>query len=397
MIESLIATLDRAARYTLGLDLPAARASLRQPVEAAIAKGPLNALEAAQEWAIDNGVYTDAVLRRGVRALLKTRLEELHKEYQPENVEYYVEAKRAFADQLRGLQELAILTDVANEQHYEVDTEFFRICLGKHMKYSCCLYPEGVTELDDAERAMLELYCERAQIKDGMSIMELGCGWGSLSLFLAQKYPKSRVTGLSNSNSQREYIEAQAQARGLTNLTIITADINKWTATDTFDRVVSIEMFEHMKNYEMLFKKVASLLKNGDSRAFIHVFCHRDLPYHFQTGEAQSWMARYFFSGGTMPARDTFSYFSSSLALERDWAVNGTHYAKTSRAWLERMDERKNECMPWLVRCYGSEAEAKKWFQRWRVFYIAVEELFAYNGGNEWFVGHYLFKKPAVE
>ncbi|ORZ38269.1 S-adenosyl-L-methionine-dependent methyltransferase [Catenaria anguillulae PL171] len=397
LASSTLTTIDSVSRSTLGLPLLGLTADGRPsdplaPIESALAAGPGSLLEAGQEWAIDHGMYTDGVLRRGVRALLHKRLADLKVEYAYDNVEVYTQRKHAFAQALREVEKVAILTDKANEQHYEVDTEFFRQCLGKNMKYSCCLYPRGDESLDEAEDAMLELYTERAELVDGLSILDMGCGWGSLSLFLAQKYPRSKITGVSNSKTQKAYIDAEAKRRGITNLKIVTADINQWSTNEKFDRVMSVEMFEHLKNYSTIFSLIHSLLRPG-GKCFIHIFVHRSMPYHFQTTESQSWMARYFFSGGTMPSFDLFpSYFQDQLKVEHSWAVNGVHYAKTSRQWLENMDKRQKECMPWLVRCYGAEGAAA-WWHRWRVFYIAVEELFAFNSGNEWFVGHYLLSK----
>ncbi|KAI9164478.1 hypothetical protein H9P43_008329 [Blastocladiella emersonii ATCC 22665] len=388
--------VDSVSRKAIGMPIFSAvgdaKTSALAPVESAAAGGPTSVLESVQEWAIDNGAYTDALLRRGIRTLLAKRLIDLRAEYHYDDVEVFTAKKAEFAQSLRQLPKIAIHTDKANEQHYEVDTEFFRQCLGTHMKYSCCLYPTGKETLDEAERAMLELYCERAELVDGMHILELGCGWGSLSLYLAQKYPLSKITGVSNSKTQKIFIDAETKKRGLTNLKIVTADINNWSTTETFDRVMSIEMFEHLKNYGTIFNLINRALK-PDGKCFIHIFVHRDMPYHFQTNEDNSWMARYFFEGGQMPSADLFPvYFQDTLTVEHQWAVNGTHYAKTSLHWLENMDRNKDKCMPWLERCYGADA-AVAWWNRWRVFYLAVADLFAYNGGNEWYVQHYLFTK----
>ncbi|KAL7752191.1 hypothetical protein RI367_002236 [Sorochytrium milnesiophthora] len=377
-----------------------AREAVTNPLEQQLQQTPGGLLETAQEFLIDNGLYTDSLLRQGVRLLLRKRLADLHREYKTHDIEQMVQIKRKFVEELKKVPKLAVHTDKANEQHYEVDTEFFRLCLGKHLKYSSCLFNSGVTSLDQAEADMLSLYCERAQLKDGMKILDMGCGWGSLSLFLATKYPKSQVTGVSNSSTQREYITNEIQRRGLTNLKIITADINEWSTAERFHRILSIEMFEHLKNYSSLFAKLASVLAPttpafGPSLLFIHIFAHRELPYHFQTSDDNSWMARYFFSGGTMPSLDLFTYCQQELELVNQWAVNGTHYGKTSRAWLRRMDNAKKECLVWLAKCYG-ESEKHRWFHRWRVFYIAVEELFNYNNGQEWVVGHYLFQRKGA-
>lgn len=365
------------------------------------------------------------------------------REYSTKSVEYQMEYKQAFVRQLRSMP-VAIVTDKANEQHYEVPSQFYLYVLGRHLKYSGCLYEKSTSTLEEAERAMLELYCVRAEIVDGMSILDLGCGWGSFCLFAAAKFPKSRVTAVSNSRTQREYIEGQAKERGLTNLRVITCDVNHLTgdilgirgdgaataaaATDAkvaahaksdakkkeasdepisvsggggsgseilvggFDRVITIEMFEHMKNYERLFGRVAEWVKPDTGRVFIHVFTNKTTPYHF---EGDNWMARYFFAGGTMPSDDLFLYFQRDLQLLNQWRVNGKHYARTSRHWLARMDANQTAIRKLFADTYGGVAEGKRWWVMWRVFFMAVEEMFAYNDGNEWLVSHYLFSRPS--
>jgi len=355
-------------------------------------------LEKAQEFLIDNGLYLDLPLRLGVRALLNLRRRQLAQVYkESENVETFVDQKWAYVHDLIQLEKIAVYTDKANEQHYMVDTEFFKLCLGKRLKYSSCYFPPGVNSLDKAEEAMLELYCDRAGLMDGMRILDLGCGWGSLTLYLCEKYPNARISSLSNSSSQREHIESICKEKGYENVQVITADINEWTSTETFDRIVTVEMIEHTKNIKSLFKKLSKLLRKeshpkfGTGSLFVHIFCHKSSPYHFDTTDDQSWMARYFFSGGTMPSHDLLLHFQEDLAVVKTWAVNGTHYGKTSRAWLNNMDKNVGK-MNEVMSGYG-KGEEKKWWNRWRVFYIAVEELFNYNNGNEWFVGHYLLKR----
>jgi cyclopropane-fatty-acyl-phospholipid synthase len=286
---------------------------------------------------------------------------------------------------------LAIDTDKANEQHYEVDASFYEMALGKRKKYSSCYY-HADESLDKAEENMLELYCERGQFQEGQNILELGCGWGSLTLFLAEKYPNATITGLSNSHSQRIHILDQAQKQGLSNIKIITCDINEFEISEKFDRIVSIEMFEHVRNYKHLFNKISTWLKQ-DGLLFIHVFCHRYLMYPFLTEGSDNWMGKYFFSGGQMPAADTFLYFQDDLNIERRWMNSGQHYEKTSNHWLKNMDAHKLEVMNTFKQIYGNQY--KLWFQRWRIFFMSCAELFGYNKGNEWLVGHYLFSKKS--
>jgi cyclopropane-fatty-acyl-phospholipid synthase len=283
---------------------------------------------------------------------------------------------------------LAVHTADANRQHYEVPAEYFRLVLGPRLKYSSCFYPDGVTDLGTAEEAMLELSCERAELADGMEILELGCGWGSLSLWMAERYPNARILSISNSASQREFILGRAAERGLRNVEVLTRDVNVFSTERRFDRVVSVEMFEHLRNYRELFRRIAGWL-NPAGKLWCHVFCHRDWSYPFETEGDDNWMGRYFFTGGTMPSDGLFAWFQDDLRLERQWRVNGTHYARTLLAWLALQDARKDEVMRVMRSTYG-QADAAVWFQRWRMFYLACAELFGFHGGNEWYVGHYL-------
>jgi cyclopropane fatty-acyl-phospholipid synthase-like methyltransferase len=330
---------------------------------------------------IESGVVPDFITRIGIRKLLSNRVEQCEMAA-PNKVEY-----------IKGLKErnIALNTQEANEQHYEVPTEFFKLSLGPNLKYSCCLF-EDTEDLGDAELKMLDLYAKRAQIEDGMSILELGCGWGSLTLYLAKKYPNSNITGLSNSKTQKIHIMDRAQELGLTNIEIITADLNEHQMEREFDRVVTIEMFEHMKNYNDVFEKVSKWIKPDTGRMFVHVFCHKDQPYDFRTEDDNSWMAKYFFTGGTMPSQDLFLWFQENVTVCDRWDVNGTHYAKTSEAWLVLQDKNKGAIMPHFEKIYGKK-EAELWFERWRIFYLAVAETFNYNNGTEWFVTHYLLKR----
>ena len=329
---------------------------------------------------LEKNLLPDALIRFGIRRLLAQRLRE----------ETGYDRARYIAD-LR-TRPLAEETRAANEQHYEVPTRFYQYCLGKRLKYSGCLYPTGRETLDEAEELMLALYVERARIADGQEILELGCGWGSLSLYLAEKFPGARITGVSNSATQREHIEAEARRRGLTNLTILTRDMNTFEApAGRFDRVVSVEMFEHMKNYQRLLANVARWLK-PDGLLFVHIFTHSTLSYHFVARDASDWMSRYFFTGGQMPAHDLLMGFQDDLKLEQDWKVDGTHYQRTAEDWLRNMDAHRAEIMPILAQTYGA-GNAVKWWSYWRVFYLACAELWGYRGGREWLVSHYLFRR----
>lgn len=335
---------------------------------------------------LEKNILPDAVIRFGIRRLLRERLKQETKET--------CELQQAhFMDLVRELRAspIALNTVDANEQHYEVPTEFFTFVLGKHMKYSSGYWKEGVKSIDQSEEDMLALTCERADLKDGMKILELGCGWGSLSLFMAQKFPKARITGVSNSHTQKAYIDAQAKKRGLKNLKIVTADMNTFATRETFDRVVSVEMFEHMRNYDRLLAKVSGFLRPS-GKLFVHIFTHKDFAYKFEVLSARDWMSKYFFTGGIMPSDHLLLYFAKDFMVENHWRVSGRHYAKTSRAWLRNMDSNKGKIYPILEQTYGI-SESRKWWVYWRVFFMACEELWAYKNGNEWFVSHYLFSK----
>ncbi len=328
----------------------------------------------------------DSVIRFGIRRLLRQRLRE--------------ERTPTAAAQLERLQQLisnlragpiAVHTDMANEQHYEVPTEFFRLVLGPHMKYSSCYFPNGTTDLGRAEHEMLSLTVERADLRNGMSILELGCGWGSLTLFMAERFPKSKITAVSNSRTQKEHIEREAKQRGLKNISVRTSDMNDFTTPKKFDRVVSVEMFEHMRNYDALLGKITRWLKPG-GKLFVHIFTHKELAYLFDVKDDSDWMAQYFFTGGVMPSDDLLLYFTGPLRIERHWRVNGMHYERTASAWLQNMDRNKDLIMPLFDRTYGS-SQATKWWVYWRVFFMACEELWGFRGGEEWMVSHYRFVK----
>ena len=334
---------------------------------------------------MERGVLPDAVIRIGIRLLHRRRLRQEDYGGVEANREHQ---RRFFAELAAG--PLAVATDAANRQHYELPPEFFGEVLGPRRKYSCCLYPVGVRDLATAEEVMLRQTCRRAGLADGMDILELGCGWGSLTLWMAEHYPNSRITAVSNSLPQRVYIEECCTRLKLSNVRVVTADMNHFATSERFDRVVSVEMFEHMQNYPELLRRIHGWLKDN-GRLFVHIFCHRELAYRFETEGEDNWMGRYFFTGGIMPADHLFFYFNEHLAVEDHWRVSGSHYQRTCEDWLRLMDERRGRIMPILETAYGGEAGV--WFQRWRVFFMACAELFGTKNGNEWFVSHYLLRK----
>lgn len=334
------------------------------------------------DFLLEKNLLPDRLIRIGIRRLLAQRLREEAARY--DRAAYVADLKtRALAEQ----------TQAANEQHYEVPTPFYLYCLGHNLKYSSCLYTTGQETLDQAEDAMLALYAERAQLADGQEILELGCGWGSLCLYNARRFPNAKITAISNSRTQKEFIDTEARKRGLHNLRVITCDINAFDITPGhFDRVVSVEMFEHLKNYELLFRHIARWLKPG-GLLFTHIFTHSQLSYHFVARDATDWMSRYFFTGGQMPAHDLLPQFQDDLKLVQDWKLSGTHYQRTAEHWLQNMDKHKEEILPLFADTYGRD-QAVKWWAYWRVFYMACAELWGYRQGEEWLVSHYLFRKP---
>ena len=286
---------------------------------------------------------------------------------------------------------VAVRPDAANAQHYELPPEFFRHVLGKRMKYSCCYWPQGVRDIDGAEEAMLSLTCERAEIENGMGVLDLGCGWGSLALWIAERYPRCSVTAVSNSSLQGDFIRGECARRGLTGVEVVTADVNDFDTARKFDRVVSIEMFEHVKNYEALMARIAGFLE-PDGLLFVHVFCHAELAFEYLPRGPNGWMARHFFTGGNMPSRDLLLHFQRDLVLKRTWGVDGIHYARTLRAWLGNFDARRRELLALTARVYGRE-RARLWANRWRLFFIACEASFGLERGTEYQVAHYLFAR----
>jgi cyclopropane-fatty-acyl-phospholipid synthase len=338
----------------------------------------------AVHWA-EQGLVPDPVVRLGVRRLLKARLAELR----DSDIAWTAALTQAFVEEMRSAP-IAPLPDKANQQHYEVPASFFGAVLGAHRKYSCCLWSDDLSTLAQAETAALQATCERAGLADGQQVLELGCGWGSLSLWMAQRFGASRITALSNSNSQRHYIETQAAQRNLSNLRVITCDVNAFHTKQRFDRIVSVEMFEHLRNWPRAFARIARWLQpNG--HLFLHVFAHRGAPYAFVERDPSDWMSRHFFSGGMMPSDDLALHCQDDLRLLQRWRWDGTHYQRTAEAWLRNMDERRDTLMPLLRQTYGQEADV--WWTRWRLFFMSVAELFGFEGGQRWWVSHYLFAR----
>ncbi|MBP7703648.1 MAG: class I SAM-dependent methyltransferase [Caulobacter sp.] len=283
--------------------------------------------------------------------------------------------------------------DAANDQHYELPDEFFRICLGPNLKYSCCFYPTGCQTLAQAEEAALAQTCAHADLRDGQEILELGCGWGSLSLWMARRYPAARITAVSNAHGQRRFIEARAAERGLTNLTVITADMNDFTTERRFDRIVSVEMFEHMANWRALLTRVRGWLR-PEGLLFVHVFTHRATPYRFESADSSDFIAQHFFTGGVMPSHNLMRQYADLFAVEQDWRWSGAHYERTALQWLANMDERPGAIRRIMREVYG--ADAGLWTRRWRRFFLATAGLFGDSGGAEWGVSHYRLR-PVVE
>ena len=332
----------------------------------------------------ERGVVPDRLVRAGIRRLLAQRLAEIA----GADAVGASERSEAFAAAMRGAP-VALVPEKANAQHYELPAEFFGHVLGRHRKYSSAWWPTGVDSLDDAEATALRATCERAGIADGQRVLELGCGWGSLTLWMAERFPGSRITALSNSHSQRSTIEAEARRRGLDNVEVLTANVAGFDTGARFDRVVSVEMFEHLRNWPEMFRRVARWLE-PDGRFFLHVFVHRSTPYAFEERDDSDWMARHFFAAGMMPSDDLALRFQDDVRLVSRWRWDGTHYSRTAQAWLDNMDARRSEIWPILERTYGSDL-AGLWWTRWRLFFLSCAELFGHDGGQTWWVAHYLF------
>lgn len=347
------------------------------------------------DWA-ELGKLPDFLLRYGIRRLCRQRLKDEHINDPARQQQRF----QTLIDSLRS-SPIAIETDAANEQHYEVPSEFYLAALGKRLKYSCAYYPEldgaaaGHTSLDQAEEAMLSLYMARAGLQDGQSILELGCGWGSLTLWMAEKLPSAQITAVSNSATQKAFIDAQCESKGFKNVTVVTCDVNQLTLDEAhFDRCISIEMFEHMRNYQQLLSRISGWLKT-DGKLFVHIFAHRTLMYPFEVQSEDDWMSKYFFTGGLMPAADTLLHFQDDLQIEQRWLLNGQHYERTSNDWLANMDAKRDEIQTLFTQTYGAD-EALRWVNRWRLFFMACAELFGMEQGRQWMVAHYLFEKRQV-
>lgn len=339
---------------------------------------------------VETGRVPDALVRLGIRRRLAKKLEQLPLR----DVEALDLAEQRWLSQWWS-GPIALVPELANEQHYEVEPAFFEQVLGPRMKYSCALFDEGVSSLEEAEERMLALTCQRAGVRDGMRVLDLGCGWGSLTLWIAARYPSARVVGVSNSKDQREFILGRAASLGLHNVEVVTEDVNRFEAEGPFDRVLSVEMVEHVRNHPLLLSRIARWL-SPDGRLFLHHFSHRETLYPYEAEGEGDWMARHFFSGGIMPSDDYFLRCQQDLVVARRWRVDGTHYQKTCEAWLARLDARRSEVLAALARTYGEE-HAGLWLVRWRLFLLACAELFGYRGGLEWRVTHVLMQKRPAE
>lgn len=334
---------------------------------------------------LENGLLPDVAVRAGIRSQLRARLDQQHAAAGSATAELVEELRRG---------PIATHTDIANQQHYQVPTEFFRRALGPRWKYSSAYWGDNAVDLGEAEEAMLALYVDRARIAGNERILDLGCGWGSLSLYLAQRFPETEIIAVSNSSTQAAHIDACCAERGITNVSVETADINAFVPPGSFDRVLSIEMFEHMNNYRVLLERIAGWLRPG-GLLFVHHFAHRELVYPFDADGANEWMAKHFFSGGIMPSADLLERFPEHMRVLDRWMVNGKHYQRTCEAWLAQTTRQRSEILEVFRTAYGA-AEARRRFHHWRVFFMACAELFGYRNGSEWFVVHSLLSPSAA-
>ncbi len=336
----------------------------------------------------ERGRIPDAFVRRGIRHLVGQRAR-----HAARDTSLREEQLNSFL-QTCAKANIAEVPELANEQHYEVPPEFFVSALGPRLKYSCCHWDQGCDSLAEAEESSLRITCERARLENGQRILELGCGWGSLSLWMAEHYPDAKITAVSNSTGQRRFIESRARQLRLNNLEVLTADMNRFDIAAKFDRVVSVEMFEHMRNHSLLLQRISNWLMPA-GKLFVHVFCHRNTPYFYEDQGPRDWMTRYFFAGGMMPSDDLLAMYQEDLKLLEQWRWSGVHYQRTSNAWLARLDENREQIVSVLKDTYGS-GQANRWMQRWRIFFMACAEMFGYRNGSEWWVSHYLFELPST-
>lgn len=338
---------------------------------------------------LEKNLIPDPLIRKGIRDLLKQRLLTENKgnvEAQQAHLMRFIEALKT--------PPATVNAAVKKEQVYEVPVEFYKYCFGQHLKHSCCLWNDGVLDINMAEQEMLELTCKRAALENGQQVLELGCGWGSLSLFMAARYPASSFTAVTDSPAQKQYISEQAEQRGITNIKIVSSEMYALNLSGQFDRVISVEMFEHIGNYQQLLKMIGHALK-PEGKLFIHIFTHKEFAYRFDATDNTNLVSRYFFTGGIMPSDKLLFYFNDDVKIQAHWHVSGLHYQKTAEAWLSNMDANKNNILPLFEQTYGKD-EAIKWWNYWRIFYMSCAELWGYNNGNEWLVSHYLLKKASA-